>query len=220
MARKEPEWYAGAIDRDRGILNERERRYLLNNGARSNKVELSEEYQVLESDQIEPGSAQERQVRQQIRDHTMNAILDFSLLMPQLEDRDKRRVFNDGYDPEKMSEMNNQGTEGRIDEVQREIPIVIGFLYQLYQLEYRDGASQALENAVKRAIETVHNTDGRKVTATVNIEIEFGSEIDEIVNRYDSKGMEAIDGEEAHMLFQRGEMATEEYLRYVEEYEQ
>jgi hypothetical protein len=62
--------------RPRGILNERERRYLLG-----------------ESD-IEPRSQAERDIRATIRSRLRHAIYDFALLFTHLEDRDIEQVFN------------------------------------------------------------------------------------------------------------------------------
>jgi hypothetical protein len=62
--------------RPRGILNERERRYLLG-----------------ESD-IEPRSQAQRDIRATIRSRLRHSIYDFALLFTRLEDRDIEQVFN------------------------------------------------------------------------------------------------------------------------------
>lgn len=62
--------------RARGILNERERRYLL------------------DQTDIEPRSQPERDIRATIRNRMTHAIYDFALLFDHLEDRDIEQVFN------------------------------------------------------------------------------------------------------------------------------
>lgn len=62
--------------RQRGILNERERRYLLGQA------------------DIEPRSQTERDIRATIRNRIKHAIYDFSLLFAHLEDRDIEQVVN------------------------------------------------------------------------------------------------------------------------------
>lgn len=62
--------------RPRGILNDRERRYLLDQA------------------EIEPRSQPERDIRATIRNRVTHAIYDFALLFDHLEDRDIEQVFN------------------------------------------------------------------------------------------------------------------------------
>jgi glycerophosphoryl diester phosphodiesterase len=64
------------VDRSRGILSPRDRRYLLG-----------------EAD-VSSSSQEERNIRAAIRDRLANAILDFSLLFQHMEDRDRRQVFD------------------------------------------------------------------------------------------------------------------------------
>jgi len=61
---------------DRGIVNDRERQWLRDG-----------------LEEIEPKSPDERAIRQAIRHHLKNAILDFSVLYQYLEDRDRQMVF-------------------------------------------------------------------------------------------------------------------------------
>jgi hypothetical protein len=63
-------------ERERGILSKRDRAYLLGYS------------------DIESGSARERNVRRDIRERTRNAILDFSLLLEELEDKDREQIFS------------------------------------------------------------------------------------------------------------------------------
>ena len=62
--------------RPRGILNERERRYLLGDA------------------DVEPKSQTERDIRATIRNRLRHAVYDFSLLFSHLEDRDIDQVFD------------------------------------------------------------------------------------------------------------------------------
>lgn len=66
--------------RTRGILNRREREYLLG-----------------QSD-IEPRSPDERAIRATIRQHVRHAFLDFYILLEELEDRDLEHIFNEASD--------------------------------------------------------------------------------------------------------------------------
>jgi hypothetical protein len=212
MARKSREWYTSSTDRKRGILNKRERNYLLTNGVRSEGA-----YTPDDAETIEPGSAKERQIRQQIRNHTMNAMLDFAFLVAQMEDRDKRRVFNDGFDPERPNDV-GEGKKKSHFEVQRELPTLIAFVYQLYQLEGGNVASDSLAEAVRRGIETVHHTNGRSVTADVEITIETGDEVAEIADRYHDQGPVAITDKEAFLLYEYEEIDTSEYVEFVHDH--
>lgn len=66
-------------DRERGFLSKRDRKYLLG-----------------ETD-IESKSARERNVRRSIRERTRSAFIDFTLMMDELEDKDREQIF-DGDD--------------------------------------------------------------------------------------------------------------------------
>ena len=65
-----------ALDRERGFLSKRDRQYLRG-----------------ESD-IDPTSAQARNVRRVIRERTRNAFVDFTLVMNELRDTDREQIFD------------------------------------------------------------------------------------------------------------------------------
>lgn len=65
-----------AIDRPRGILSERDRKYLLG--------QLG----------IEPQTQRERSVRQKIRQRVWNGLLDFMLISEHMDERDQQQVFH------------------------------------------------------------------------------------------------------------------------------
>lgn len=64
-------------DRPTGILSEQDRKYLLDHP----------------DSEIEPKSEQERNIRRRIRQKCKQAILDFSILFNQLENRDREQIF-------------------------------------------------------------------------------------------------------------------------------
>lgn len=71
---------AAHLERERGILSQRDRGYLLGVA------------------DIDPGTPHERNVRREIRQRIENSLLDFSLLIEYLEERDREQVFNlEGY---------------------------------------------------------------------------------------------------------------------------
>lgn len=75
-----------ASDRERGFLSKRDRRYLQG-----------------ESD-IEPKSAQERNVRRDIRERTRNAFVDFTLLEDTLREDDREQIFDRGDDIDEFND--------------------------------------------------------------------------------------------------------------------
>lgn len=217
MAGKDIDWKAGNVNRERGILNTRERRFLITNGVRNDFAEergATDKMRLTGEDKIESGSAKERQVRQQIRNHTMNALLDFTYLAGHLEDRDKRRIYNDGYDPSKTSE--NVENSWQLKQVEHELPVVIMFLYQLYQLEHGGAAVQELEELVRKGVESAHYTEGQDATVSVDIDLELGRDIDELVSRYESEGLESLTEREAYLLHEHREISREEYIQWLE----
>ena len=216
MSRKGGSWNTGDVERENGILNSRERRYLLTNGERSDlakKRGVKNEMLLTGENEIESGSAKERQIRQQIRNHTMNAILDFPYLVGHLEDRDKRRIFNDGYDPSNSDEDMEQ--LGQLEQVNYNLPTIVAFLYQLYQMEHSDATVHEFEELVRKGIETAHLTEGREATATVDISVDIGDSVGELLSRYENEGPESLTEQEAHLLYEYDEITQEEYIEWL-----
>jgi hypothetical protein len=216
MSRKDAEWKNTDVERDRGILNERERRYLLTNGIRTELAEergTTDEIRLTGEDAIEPGSARERQIRQQIRNHTMNAILDFSYLVGHLENRDKERIFNDGYDPSDTGE--NAEKSGKLMQVNHHISDLVMFIYQLYRLEYDETAIQEFEELIRRGLESTHLTEKRDATAKVDIDLQLGDSIDQLVTQYEEEGLKSLAEQEAHLLYEHREISRDEYIQWL-----
>lgn len=84
-------------DRPRGVLSKRDRRYLIG-----------------ESDDIEPHSQRERNVRVDIRERLWNALLDFVIIRDRMQDRDLDQVFGSSYTP--MPEEREENILERRDE--------------------------------------------------------------------------------------------------------
>jgi hypothetical protein len=216
MSRKDRSWKRGDVERKRGILNSRERRYLLTNGKRSDlakKRGVKDEMLLTGENEIESGSPGERAIRQQIRNHTMNAILDFPYLVGHLEERDKRRILNDGYDPSNSNE--NMEQSGQLEHVNYDLPTAVAFLYQLYQMEYSDATIHEFEELVRKGVETAHLTEGREATATVDISVDIGDSVGELLSRYENEGVESLTEQEAHLLYEYDEITREEYIEWL-----
>lgn len=202
--------------RPRGILNERTRKYLLDPiEDHGDLTEYGRELKELLDDfEVESGSARERQIRQQIRDSTMNAILDFNLLAGNLEERDKRRILNDGWDPEHHHEC---GESPILFDMRDSLPVLITFIYQLYLIDQDavEFASDQLAETVRKGVESAHATDGQVATAEVDIDVTLGTEIDELLEQYESQGPEAITEEEGWILRQHDLIDAEQFAEVV-----
>jgi hypothetical protein len=101
---------ANRPSRGRGILNERQRAYLTG-----------------ESD-IETGTANERSIRQAIRNNLQNALLDMVILERNLEERDRSQVF-DAFDARHYDDPSVEHVGSR-DEHERSLGDLLAFLYR------------------------------------------------------------------------------------------
>lgn len=214
MGERTSSWRLSDPDRPIGILNSRLRKYLQSRGP---DFEATTEYerelkQKLAEIDIEPKSPAERQARQEIRDRVINAIFDFNLLAGNLEERDKRRILNDGWDPERHSERNE---DPLLHKVRDDLPVLITFIYQLYQIDSQSVASEALSKTVKRGIESAHAAAGQHATADVNIEVTVSSGIENIHNQLKEEGPESITEEQAHLLYSHDRLSLEEYTNVL-----
>lgn len=189
------QWRLEDPSRPRGILNERARKYLFG------------------TSDIEPGSANERNVRQQIRNWTINTIFDFVVLVGELEERDKRKILNDGWDPNRPQE---SGEDPPIFKVRDDLPFLITFIYQLYQLDSSGVATDMLEETVRRGIESAHATAGEYATASVNIDVTTGPNLDELENRFSQEGVAAVTEDQAFLLYRAGRISGSEYIDVIE----
>jgi hypothetical protein len=203
-------WNIEDPSRPRGILNERARKYLLD----PSLIEPNSEYQQeikeeIESSDIEPKTASEREVRQNIRNWTMNTIFDFAILVGHLEERDKRKILNDGWDPKRAQET---GENPPVYNVRYDLPFVITFIYQMYQIDSGTVAAKGLAETVRKGIESAHATAGEHATANVNIEVSVGPDIDELSSRFEEQGPNGVTEEEAYLLYQHDQITRDEYI--------
>lgn len=195
MAWKDSEWKPDKADRNNGILNERERRYLIS------------------PDELDLSPAQERQIRQQIREHTMNAILDFAILRQDLEERDRERIWHDGQNPNNHREACD-GEEGDLYRVRYHLPHVISFLYRFIIDEPEQIATEKFTKVVIDGITDAYGVEGYKANVTIgdgSINVTLGTEMDEITERLDEHGAESITFDELNFLYTRGVISQTEF---------
>lgn len=121
------------VDRQTGILNEKDRKYLLDHS---------------DSD-IEPGSNAERKIRRRIREKCKHAILDFSILVNELEHRDRAQIF-----PSAIRDSNAPIWRGMVD----------AFAFMFY------GDGELIQRSIRRSTDP---------DVTVGGEIKQASEVDE-----------------------------------------
>lgn len=110
-----------STDRGRGVLNQRQREYLLG-----------------ESD-IETKSPAERAIRQDIRENLRNAILDFPILLEHLEDRDLKQVL--------QANTLLNGADIVYNDVSKAVPSGVGLLY----LDDEEVFETRVQSGIKRA---------------------------------------------------------------------
>ncbi|MFC4550798.1 MULTISPECIES: hypothetical protein [Halorussus] len=126
-------------ERDRGILSTKDRQFLLDEAA------------------IESKSSAERVARSRIRDRILNALLDFSIIADELEDRDKKRVFEN---------------LPRDLDLRRSIVALLGFVY-LGVKECGEDFGDLLAKAVEEAEKTRASVDDRRA---VEVDVTFDVE--------------------------------------------
>jgi hypothetical protein len=117
-------------ERGRGVINQRQRNYLIDEA------------------HIEPGSQAERSIRQSIRDNLRNALLDMVILERNLEERDRRQVF-DSFDATLYDDegVDHPGTDNEHEVALSEL---LAFVYRGVA-DRRPGFEQLLQYAVPRA---------------------------------------------------------------------
>lgn len=126
-------------ERERGILSTKDRQFLLDEAG------------------IKPKSSAERVARSRIRDRISNALLDFSLIATELEDRDKKRVFEN---------------LPRDRDLRHSIVALIEFVY-LGVKECGEDFGDLLTEAVKKAEKKRASVDdGRAVEVDVTFDVE------------------------------------------------
>lgn len=111
-------------ERPRGVLNKRERQYLLG-----------------ETD-IEPKSPEERSIRQDIREHIKHGLVDFQLLRRSLEERDREQII-----PENSLHSDRLRPESSL---RGGLTSMLAFAFQLeaHEAEFAESLEHAIEWAV------------------------------------------------------------------------
>jgi hypothetical protein len=158
-------------------------------GARGFLTEADRSYLRGESD-IEPKSNSERHVRQRIRDRTVHALIDFSLVFGGLEERDREQLFGN---PNRDPELTMAARNGAVD--------AIALIYELMEAE-DDSQLYDFEAALREAIGAVEmgpdvlNFDAVDVDLEVDTSgvVEMGAVADKIGARdFDTLSEEEID---------------------------
>jgi hypothetical protein len=160
---------------------------------------------------IEPKTARERSMRQNIRRRVADGILDFTILLEHLEDRDRDEIFNDevhaiddrdedlGGVP--MGQVPSSGTD------------MIGFVFQQIDSEY------GFENKVEGAIERALYTAGYDAKIDVDITVELTESLDSIRDRLEEQGVDAVSHSELRTLLDAGELSEKEHAKLTLEKE-
>lgn len=182
----EPEdWYKydpWKPDRRRGILTKADREYLCG-----------------ESD-LEPRSHGERRARERIRERTRHAILDFSILVRQLEERDREQIFTDD--------------DVMMQFVRSAAPDLAGFLYQ--QLKTPEGYEdrsfcQAIESGVTNAIER----EGWFSEVDVTLDIERTRRVEETPEETVEENLSQLSRPRLRQLLFAGVIDDEQFAEQV-----
>lgn len=179
------EMLAATPDRPRGILTRRERKYYLG-----------------QSD-IEPGTQAERSLRQSVRQHLTQAILDFTILYQCLETRDLDAVFE--------AKVAVDGERVPTGYVRNSVKDMIAFLYRHVDNEYR------FERLVTEGIERAVHHAGWSAQVNVDIDVELEEPIDDIHTRLKEDGPDAVSRGELRTLLEAGELSDLEYAKLLVE---
>jgi hypothetical protein len=139
---------ANRPSRGRGILNDRQRAYLTD-----------------ESD-IESGSANERSIRQAIRNNLQNALLDMVILERNLEERDRRQVF-DSFD---ATRYDDDSVDHPGSDYEHEVALgeLLAFLYRGL-----DGRRPTFDELLQYAIPRAKHPDSAPFHPEYDIELQI-----------------------------------------------
>lgn len=140
-------------------------------------------------------AAAQREYR--IRKHLQHALLDFSILAEHVNEDPIRDAFTTGDDWDPVPAL----------------PELVSFLYQYC------GSERQLARLVEEGVERVRREEGDPVKARVSIDL-FLNELDEIEDRFDEGGVDAVDDRELEDLWRDGRLTDDEYLSLVEEWEE
>jgi len=144
---------------------------------------------------IDEKSAEERAIRGKIRKHLRNSILDFSILVENMEERDIKNSL------------------GKIDDrMDKQIVDTVGLLYR-YQLICRHHDSpESFEDNVEKAIKKAGLLSGSRLEVSVDINVESEEDTD-IVERFEQEGAEDLEPEEFFRLREWDYITDAEFLQ-------
>lgn len=163
-------------DRPRGILTRRERRYLIG-----------------KSD-IEEPSQDERGVRQAIREHLRHVLLDFQIIMSELEGRDRNQLIPDD-DFEKAPPLRGGLTS------------MVSFAYQL-----EDHTEEAFEETTEHAVEWAEQERGWQATADSTLTVDRGERLDKLSEIARTEGIGNVSPRDRAALIMTGKIDPEEWM--------
>lgn len=153
-----------STERERGILTPSDREFLL-----GRKTDYAEHSKV--------------QKRNRIRQRIRNSILDFTILMEHLDDRDRENIFNpDAGDRDAY-------TQGIID--------MLGFVH-LGTMGYYVPFKDMLGQGVNKAEQKLAGSDYRMVSVDFNVDPVGQINVDEVVDKLESGRFEEVTDEELH----------------------
>lgn len=172
-------------DRPRGMLTSADREYL-------------------QADNSDISSKSEAQKRYRIRQRVTNGLLDFSLLVNRLPERDREQIF----DPD--------ATDAERDYFMEALHDVLIFLYL-----GKDGGVRGFESMVRFALEDALAHEGT-IVKSVDVDIDFEEgisleEAHELKRRRGIQGLlESVSRGEVSMLWEAGIITDKEYEAYRE----
>lgn len=161
------------LDRDRGLLGESDRRYLLKAG------------------DVEPGSQSERNIRSRVRTRLRNALLDFEILLEYLDERDREQVFQ--FDPEESL--------GEFAQTQTGITSTLAFLYDTAKKDdqpFEDWIERAVKQVESSSSEDVIELSPVEVTVEIDAPREI--HLREVRRRFEKGDLTNISGIELFLL--------------------
>lgn len=178
--------------RPRGVLNERERDYLLGKNSDIKKGEKT---------------AEERGVRQSIRKHIRHALIDFQIIYKELEERDRDQIIP-GTGPQQNPLPDSPYSPGWIMGGRTGM---LAFAFQLAEHE------KDFEESLERGIEWAVRESGWHAEVDINIDLKRTDRIDTLIERVEAGGGAAVSGDELFTLLTSGRISREEWKKLREE---
>lgn len=179
------ELVAANTDRPRAILTKRERKYYL------------------QGDVVEEKSQAERSLRQNVRERLVHAIADMSIIAHRMEQRDIDRAFH-GKLEIGSAEETISGNDVRLSATD-----MVTFAFR------RDDDTAAFERTVERALERAAVVAGYDAQATVDIDMELSEPLDDIEQRLENEGTDAVSFGDLRALHDGGRLSRVEHAELV-----